>query len=180
MLIKVHPKNPQVKIIRHATEILKSGGVIVYPTDTAYALGGIFDNKKVTKKILELKKRKDEKFTLIASSLNQVEKFFNLNKLQLQLAKKHWPGPLSIVVSNKFAVRVPKCKIAQQLAKGAGNPLIATSANLTGEQTPYNVSKVVQADLILDTGKLKKNKPSTIVRVNNNKIKVLRQGGVLV
>lgn len=170
--------------ISQAVEILKHGGVIVYPTDTAYALGGFFNSPKVIKRILKIKKRTDNKFTLIASSLSQVEKFFKLNRTQKQLAKKCWPGPLSIVVSSRFAVRVPDHKIAQNLAKAAGKPLIATSANLSGEQTLYSSDEIIkqfknkknQPNLILATGRLRKVKTSTIVQVRTNKIKILRQG----
>ncbi len=120
------------KNINKAIAFLKRGGVIVYPTDTAYGLGGFFNSRKVAAKILKIKKRKDEKFTLIAADLKQVNKYFKLNKLQLKLAKKYWPGPLSLVVSKKYAVRVPDNIIARKLARRAGRPLIATSANISG------------------------------------------------
>jgi len=172
--------------IQQAVAILKRGGVIVYPTDTAYALGGIFNSRKVITKILKIKKRKDQKFTVIASSLSQVERFFALNPTQKKLAKKFWPGPLSIVVSARFAVRVPDNKIAQSLARGVGKPLIATSANLTGRQTLYDSQKIInqfsrkgfQPDLILDFGQLKKIKTSTVVKVQDRKIEILRSGAI--
>jgi len=174
--------------IQQAIAILRRGGVIVYPTDTAYALGGIFNSKKVIAKILKIKKRKDQKFTIIASSLGQVEKFFKLNSAQKKLAEKFWPGPLSIVVSSRFAVRVPKNKIAQGLARGVAKPLIATSANLTGSQTLYDSQKIIsqlslqgsQPDLILDFGQLKKIETSTVVKVNGKKIEILRPGAAKV
>lgn len=185
---------PNKSGIKEAAAVLKRGGVIVYPTDTAYGLGGIYNLKKVTSKILKIKKRKDEKFTIISSSLSQVEKFFKLNSLQKKLAKKYWPGPLSIVVSSKFAARVPKNKIALALARQVGKPLIATSANLTGKQTIYDSKKIIkkfaskknfrlysarqEPDLIIDSGRLKKIKTSTIVKVSNREIKVLRKGSV--
>jgi tRNA threonylcarbamoyl adenosine modification protein (Sua5/YciO/YrdC/YwlC family) len=182
--------------VHQAVATLKQGGVIVYPTDTAYALGGIFNSTKVTKKILKIKKRKDKKFTLIASSLTQVEKFFKLNSLQKKIAQKYWPGPLSIVGSSRFAIRVPKNKIAQALARQVGKPLIATSANLTGNQTLYESKKIIkqfsarggsaaggknkknQPDLIIDAGRLRKRRTSTVVLVEKGKIKVLRKGPV--
>ncbi|MFA6322605.1 MAG: L-threonylcarbamoyladenylate synthase [Candidatus Buchananbacteria bacterium] len=169
-----------------AIKTLKKHGVIVYPTDTAYALGGIFNSRKVIKKILGIKNRQDQKFTLIASSQNQVEKFFKLNRLEKKIVKKYWPGPLSLVVSEKFAVRVPKNKIAQTLARRVGQPLIATSANLTGQPTPYNDQVVIkefknkknQPDLILSAGRLKNIKTSTIIKVSEDKVKILRLGAI--
>ena len=172
--------------IKQAVQILKRDGVVVYPTDTAYGLGGIYDSKKVTSRILKIKKREDQKFTIIASGLNQVEKFFKLNSTQKKLAKKYWPGPLSIVVSAHFAVRVPKNEITKTLARQVGKPLIATSANLTGNQTPYNSKQIIkefinkknQPDLIIDAGQLKRIKTSAIIKVTGRKIEVLRKGGI--
>ena len=172
--------------IQQAVEILKSGGVIVYPTDTAYALGGKFNSKKVINKVLQIKERRDEKFTIIASSLNQVRRFFKLNFVAKKLAKKYWPGPLSIVVSNCYAVRVPKNKISQSLSQKAGFPLIATSANISGAKTPYQVQEILrqfvnkknQPDLILDSGRLPRVNPSTLIKAENGKIKILRRGPI--
>lgn len=172
--------------VQQAVAVLKRQGVIVYPTDTAYGLGGIYNSKKVVNKILKIKKRQDKKFTLVASSLAQVEKNFKLNLTQKKLAQKFWPGPLSIVVSKNFAVRVPSKKVTRDLAHQIGKPLIATSTNLSGGQTLYDVKKIIeqfknkknQPDLIIDAGKLPKKKVSTVVKVLKNKVNVIRQGAV--
>ena len=170
--------------IQKAVQVLKQGGVIVYPTDTAYGLGGIYNLKKVIDKVLKIKNRQDKKFTLVAFSLSQVENNFNFSKPQKKLAKKFWPGPLSIVVSSNFSVRVPDKKLARDLAKIIGKPLIATSANVTGKKTLYDSKKIIkqfknkkfQPDLIIDAGPLKTKKTSTIVEVTRNQIKILRPG----
>ncbi|MBU1164265.1 threonylcarbamoyl-AMP synthase [Patescibacteria group bacterium] len=172
--------------IKEAVTILKNKGVIVYPTDTAYGLGGVFDSKKVINQILKIKNRKDKKFTIIASSQHQVEKFFKLNSIEKKLAKKYWPGSLSIVVSKNFAVRVPKNIVAQTLARRVGKPLIATSANVTGQKPAYDVkvvkkqflNKKNQPELILESGRLKKIKPSTVVKVKDSNVIIVRKGSV--
>ena len=172
--------------LKQAAKILKQGGVIVYPTDTAYALGGVFNSKKAKAKILLIKERNDEKFTLIASGLEQAEKNFKFNALQKKLAKKFWPGPLSIVVSHQFAVRVPKNKIARDLAALAFKPLIATSANISGTKTLYSSTEIIkqfknkknQPDLILASGNLKKRKTSTIVKVISGRLEIIRPGNI--
>lgn len=172
--------------IKQAVAILKRDGVVVYPTDTAYAIGGVFDSKKIQKRILKIKGRKDDKFTLVASSLCQVQKFFKLNALTKELAKKFWPGPLSLVVSSRFAVRVPGNKIAQALAKGAGRPLIATSANLSGQKALYSSQEIIkqfdnqksQPDLVVEAGRLKKIRISTIVSADQGKVKIFRAGSI--
>jgi len=181
LIIKASPAG-----IRAAVAVLKNGGVIVYPTDTAYGLGGLFDEKKVVKKILAIKKRKDKKFVLIAASLKQVKTFFNFTFEQEKLAKQFWPGPLSIVVNNFFSVRVPKSLVARQLAQLAGRPLIASSANISGQKSAYDIKLVkayfnnqkIQPDLALDAGRLKKIETSTVVKVSKNKVKILRIGAV--
>lgn len=168
--------------IKEAINALKRGQVIVYPTDTAYALGGIFNSQAVVKKILKIKKRTNSKFTLVASSMSQVENFFKPGRLLKKTAKQFWPGPYSIVVSPIYAVRVPGNKIARRLSRAVGRPLIATSANISSQPALYSAQEVFeefkrqknQPDLIIDAGKLPNKKPSTIVMVRNGKIVTLR------
>lgn len=177
---------PNKQGLSEVVRILKSGGVVVFPTDTAYGLGGIFNLPKVTRRVLQIKGRSDRKFTLVASSLAQVQKFFKLQPEELRLAKKFWPGPLSLAVNARFSVRVPKKALTRKLAQAAGKPLIATSANLTGKANLYSAAAVVkefagrkyQPDLIIDGGRLPKVKPSTLIRVRGGKVEVLRQGPV--
>ncbi len=185
-IIRVH-KKISLKVLQEIGILLRNGGVIVYPTDTAYAMGGIFDNAKVIKKILQMKKRKDAKFTLIASDIRQVEKLFSLNTFEKKLAKKYWPGPLSLVISKKYAVRVPKNACARSLARIAQCPLIASSANISGKDSPFSIREFLQQhknnpnkpEYILDYGKLIRKKPSTIVKVNTiGTIKIIRKGEI--
>ncbi|MDP3971096.1 MAG: L-threonylcarbamoyladenylate synthase [bacterium] len=165
-----------------AKNIIKSGGIVVYPTDTAYAIGCIYDNKSALKKIMQLKGRTDAKFTIIASSLYQVEKYFKLNKCQRKLAQKYWPGPLSIVVSAHYAVRVPQQVEARSLARAAGKPIIATSFNKTGSSAIYNLSKV-DVNMLKDVpsvnvGSLKKIQPSTVIECKEEKVIIHRAGSI--
>jgi len=172
--------------ISEAIKILKGGGVVVYPTDTAYGLGGIFNKKKVVSRVLKIKNRTNKKFTVICSDLLQAKKFFKLKPSEMILAKRYWPGPLSIAVSFQFAIRVPKNKVARELAQKVGQPLIATSANLSGKKDQYLAlavfkefkNKKHQPDLIVNAGRLKTVKPSTLVKIVKNKVVVLRQGPV--
>ena len=165
---------------------LRRGGIGIYPTDTAYGIGGRFRSQSVRVRISEFKKRDDQKFTLIASSLGQVEKFFKLSATAKKLARKHWPGPLSIVVSPRFAVRVPAAATARRLAHLAGQPLIATSVNLSGQPPAYTSSEVERVlkksrrtpDFFLDVGQLRRQEVSTVVRVTGKKVEVIRPGAV--
>ena len=172
--------------IARAVAVLRRGGVIAYPTDTAYGLGGVFNSAAVVKKILRIKNRRDRKFTIVAASRQQVKRFFKLGPLEKKLARWYWPGPLSIVVSKRFAVRVSAHRVTRELCRRVGKPLIATSANLTGHAVNYSVGIIAKQlkhkrskpDLILDAGKLVKQKTSTVVKVTAGKIEVVRQGAV--
>ena len=181
IVLKSTPKN-----IIQAAQVLRAGGIIVYPTDTAYALGGVFNSSAVVKKILKIKKRQDDKFTIVAASPAQVQKFFKLNSAQKKLARQFWPGPLSIVVSTKLSVRVPANTLTRRLCRLVGRPLIATSANVAGGNTPYGSRQIIndfkneisQPDLLLDGGHLARKKTSTIVKAEKNNLIIIRQGSV--
>lgn len=175
------------KGIDQAVRLLRAGGVVVYPTDTAYGLGGVFNNQSVIRRVLRIKKRQNRKFTVVCADTAQAVRFFKLSPAAKSLAKRYWPGPLSIVVSPSLSVRVPANKIARDLARLAGRPLIATSANLSGRAAPYSATATAkefknqknQPDLIINAGKLKKTPPSTIVKVKGGKAEVLRQGKII-
>lgn len=173
-----------VSSIPEAVTALKRGGVIVFPTDTAYGLGGDFQNQKVINRILAIKGRTDTKFTLIATSLEQVQEYFTLEPQALALAEQHWPGPLSIVVSDQFSVRVPDNDIARDIAQEFGKPLIATSANRTGGGEIYTIAEAQESlgtdavDVWIDGGELTEKLPSTIIQVNTDGVQVIRQGPI--
>jgi L-threonylcarbamoyladenylate synthase len=172
--------------IRAAVKVLRRGGVVAFPTDTAYGLGGVFDSLAVIRRVLRIKNRRDRKFTVVAADLAQVQKFFKLKPAELKLARQYWPGPLSLVVSPRLSVRVPGNKLTRDLAKLAGKPLIATSANRHGRPEIYSAAGVRrefagqpdQPELILDGGRLKQVKPSTVVKVVRGRIVVLRAGTI--
>lgn len=152
--------------IKKAAAIIKEGGVVIFPTDTAYALGGSYDDPEVEEKILKIKGRSQRRFTLAASGREQVEKFFALEECQKKIAEKFWPGPVSIVLDEKYAVRVPDADVARELARLAGRPLIATSANLSGRPARYDLEGLDELggyDYAIDAGALPINPASAIV-----------------
>jgi len=192
------------KVIKQAYLILKKGEVIVYPTETSYGLGGDATQKKAVKKIFKIKKRVLNKpVTFLVSSFKMAKCYFKFDKISWRLAKKYWPGPLTLVLGknqkkkkkvyadplgeNKtFGVRISSQPVARRLVKVLRRPLVTTSANISGDQPAYSVSDVIkqfknkkyQPDLILDFGKLKKIKTSTVIKIENNSIKVLRPGPI--
>jgi L-threonylcarbamoyladenylate synthase len=185
--------------MKEVIKLLKQGKTIVYPTDTAYGLGGDFLNKKTRDKIYKIKKRDAKKeLSVVANSLSMLKKYCYVNKTEEKIIKKYWPGPLSVILQVKpkfqkilgstLMTRVPANKIARDLSKGLNKPLISTSANISGKTSCYNVKNVLKQfkesnfkpDIVIDEGELEKVPVSTIVKVDDGKIEVLRQGGVKV
>jgi len=204
---KINPKNFKPSELDPAVKILKSGGVIVYPTETAYALGGDFGSKKATDKIYKIKHRRAN-FLLpaIVANISMAKKIVIFTKKALSLADRFWPGPATLVLEvkpkmyactqkpgNEFlkpyrtlALRVTSNKIAQTISKKFGCALVSTSANTHGKDPCYTVKDVVEQlgdnnikpDLILDAGPLPKVKPSTIIKIIGEKVEILRPGPV--
>jgi L-threonylcarbamoyladenylate synthase len=174
--------------INQAIKILKSGGIVVYPTDTAYGLAVDATNLQAVKKLYQLKGRDFHKPThVIIPDTPWLIKIVKLNKNALQLMNKFWPGPLTIILplttkgksweklssGNKtLGVRYPNNPVAIELVSAFKKPITGTSANLSGQPNCYSVAEVkrqfAQKSIYfniyyLDGGKLKKTKPSTVV-----------------
>lgn len=185
---------------RELVSHLKSGGLIVYPTETAYALGASALKAKAVGKIFSLKKRSYSKtLPIIAADFKMAGKIAVFSKLSRQLALKHWPGPLTLILplrsgiklprglvkNGKIALRVSSNAVAINLSRTAGYPIVSTSANISGRAECYSPLAVKKqfkkfpSDLIIvDAGKLPKKKPSTIVDASGDILKVIRRGSI--
>lgn len=177
--------NAQIQeAVRQAAEAIRNGHVVIYPTDTAYGLGADPRNPEAVQRVLDAKGRTDTKFTLIANSLEQVEEYHPLSETAWKIARRSWPGPLSIAINDQYAIRVPNNEIAQALAAAVGYPIIATSANRSGNGEVYTAQEAEEAfgkdeiAFIIDGGALEPVQPSTIIRVYNNDIDIIRQGPI--
>ncbi len=201
-LIKINSYQPTTNILKQAVQALQQGRVLVIPTETAYGLAADATNPAAVKKIYHIKGRSFKKFLpLIVSSQSQLRQWFKLNKLEKQLVKKY-PGVTFVLTprlttanqpslyllpqQTTCAVRISLSHIAKNLAKKLSRPITATSANLSGQKNCYTVNQIIkqfkhkryQPDLILDAGRLAKRKPSTIVQVEGDQVKILRQGEI--
>jgi len=172
---------------------LRIGKVIAYPTDTLYGLGCDATNARAVAKIFQIKGRARTKaLPLLVLSLAMAQKYFIVTPLAKQLAKKHWPGPLTIILNynndgrRDAGVRISSHKIATALVRKLGAPLVSTSANLAGKPAAlsapevfnYFKNKKYQPDIIVDGGTLKASKGSTVVDVRDGKVKIVRQGDI--
>lgn len=174
--------------------------VFVYPTETAYGLGVCALNEDLLDRIYKIKKRpKSKVFPLIAASLYQVQKYFYLSQEERNLADKYWPGPLTILlkpkrdfpksllgIDGRIGVRVSSNELARNLAKKCAEPIVATSANISGNANIYKIEKLIEEfknfkykpDLIVDGGDLAGDLSSTVVYVDDGTYNVLRQGDI--
>ncbi|PIP67557.1 MAG: threonylcarbamoyl-AMP synthase [Candidatus Omnitrophica bacterium CG_4_9_14_0_2_um_filter_42_8] len=188
-VIKLNPDFPEERLIKEAAVILKNGGLVVFPTETVYGIAANALNKDTLKRLYEIKKRpQDKPFSVhIADfgSLRQLE--ISLSKDAERIARRFWPGPLTLVALNnkkeKIGLRMPDNIIAFLLIKKAGVPVVAPSANLSGSKPPVSIEEVLSGmdghvDMILDGGRARIGIESTVMDVTEKPFKILRQGAI--
>ena len=177
-----------------AVAVLLGGGVVILPTESSYGIAVDATNSAAVAKVYSLKKRTSSKsMPVIVASVAMAKKFFNLNKTALRFCK-YYPAPLTLVVKQKprkladnistngtVAFRVPKNKFCREVSQKLGRPITSTSANISGKEAVFSAVEVKRlfsekVDLIIDAGRLKKRKPSTIVDCVAVKQTVLRLG----
>jgi tRNA threonylcarbamoyl adenosine modification protein (Sua5/YciO/YrdC/YwlC family) len=193
---EIHPENPQIRLINQAVDILQQGGVIVYPTDSAYAIACHLDDKQALDKIKRIR-RLDEKhdFTLACKDLNQVSQFTKIGNDAFRLLKNLTPGPFTFIFDatkevprrlqhakkRTIGIRVPDNKIAQMLIEQLGEPLLTATMIMPGEQEgmsdPYEIRERLEQelDLVIDAGVIE-SQPTTIIACDNNRMEIVRQG----
>ncbi len=193
-IIEIDPKNPDKKIIEKAAEIIRNGGTVVYPTDTLYGLACNALDRKAIVKVFEIKGRENKPISIAVGSLTEAKKYAKFNPLALKIAKKFLPGPLTLILPSrlnlprelnpndeKIRIRLPDNDITLELIKRCKVPLTSTSANLSGGKDSVTAKEAIRqigdkVDLVLDAGKCKYSKPSTVVDLTSDKIEVVREG----
>lgn len=170
---RVHPDNPQPRLIRQAADIARAGGVIVYPTDTAYAIGCHLADKAALDRIIRIRQLDDKHlFTLLCRDLSDIATYAKVGNSQFRLLKAHTPGAYTFVLPGSaevprrlmhekrktIGIRVPDHPICQALLAELGEPLITTTLLLPGEEfartDPEEIRDALQrqVDLVLDGG----------------------------
>lgn len=182
-----------------AIKILKDGGVVIFPTDTAYGIGCRADDARAVKNLFRIRRRPENKATpVLVSGIEMAEQFVDeIPKDVRKLMEEHWPGGLTIVLpshnkeiasmvkggTDTLGVRMPDHKVPLTLVSALGVPLLAPSANFAGEQTPFALEDI-DPELIklvdyLIPGKTKgKQVASTVLDCTAKPWKILRQGSV--
>jgi tRNA threonylcarbamoyl adenosine modification protein (Sua5/YciO/YrdC/YwlC family) len=198
MLIKIYPENPNPKAIDQIVEVLKKGGVIIYPTDTVYGMGCDITNQKAIERICKLRGIKPEKanFSFICSDLRHISDYIKpIDTTVFRVLKKALPGPFTFIFnannnvpkllsSNKktVGIRVPDNAIAREIVLRLGNPILSTSIHDDDEVIEYSTDPDLihekyedKVDLIVDGG-YGDNEPSTVVDCTSGDFEIIRQG----
>ena len=194
MLLTVHPEHPQPRYIAQIVQYLLDGGVIAYPTDTTYGIGCSIFNKKGIERIYKIKQRDRKKpFSFICPNLSEVSRYAKVSNTAFKILKRYLPGPYTFVMQatrdvpdllltrqQTVGIRIPDNRICLAMVQLLGNPIITTSANLSGEE-PVGDPGLIDAnfgdqlDLIVDGGILRTD-VSSVVSLVSNPPEILRLG----
>lgn len=194
MFIRINPDNPQPRLITQVVDCLRRGGVIVYPTDTTYGLGCDIYNRKGIKKIYQIKQRDARKpFSFICNDLAEVSNYAQVSNFAFKIMKRHLPGKYTFVLDatrivpdavttkqKTVGIRIPDNAIVHDIVRELGHPLVTTSANLSGEETPQDPEEIYRelgkmVDMVVDGGILMAE-GSSVISLLDDHAEILRQG----
>lgn len=185
-------------IPRRAVETLSGGGVIVFPTDTVYGVGCLIDNDDAVRRVYALKNRPAaESLPVLLADVAQLDQYASdVPAVARRLAGRFWPGALTLVVRRSERVpslvaggggtvglRVPNHPVPRALVQKAGTPIVGTSANTHGMQSPVTAQQAIfelgdRVDMVLDGGRVPGGRESTVVDVTTDAPRVLREGAI--
>jgi tRNA threonylcarbamoyl adenosine modification protein (Sua5/YciO/YrdC/YwlC family) len=198
MLIKIYPENPNPKFIEQAVEVLRNGGIIIYPTDTIYGLGCDITNQKAIERICRLRGIKPEKaqFSFICSDLSHISDYIKpIDTNVFRVLKKALPGPYTFILNannnvpkllsskkKTVGIRVPDNNIAREIVRLLGNPILSTSIRDDDDVLEYSTDpELIQekyhdtVDLVIDAG-YGGNIASTVIDCTSGELEVIREG----
>ena len=202
MLLRIHPDNPSERQIRIVADCLKDGGVIIFPTDTIYAIGCDIYKQKAVDRVAQIKGVRKEKanFSFICQDLSHLSEFSRpIDNAIYKLMRKNLPGPFTFILSasnnvpkifqskkKSIGIRVPDNNIARGIVLALGNPIMSTSVHDDDEIIEYTTDPELiyeryqnQVDILVDGG-YGDNKASTIVDCSGIEPEILREGkGIL-
>jgi tRNA threonylcarbamoyl adenosine modification protein (Sua5/YciO/YrdC/YwlC family) len=193
---QVHPDNPQARLVRQAVDIIRAGGVIVYPTDSAYALGCQIGDKAALDRIRRIRRLDaDHNFTLVCRDLSELATYARVDNTQYRLLRNNTPGPYTFILKatsevprrlmhakrKTVGLRVPENNIAQALLADLGEPLMSVTLILPGDELPlidpYEIRDTLEhdVDLVIDGGYCGME-PTSVIDLADDLPLVLRVG----
>ena len=195
-MLQIHPETPQSRLISQAVEVIERGGVVVYPTDSGYALGCQLDEKQAVERIRRIRQLDDKhNFTLVCRDLSAIATYAKVDNIAYRAIKNHTPGPYTFVLHatnevprrlkqpkrKTIGIRVPDNCIAQSLLAAMAEPIMSVTLILPGDDLPlldpYEIRDLLatQVDLIIDGGYCGMEATSVIDLSNDEPI-ILREG----
>ncbi len=188
-VIKLSPVYPEPEGIEEAVSILKSGGLIAFPTETVYGLGCSLLDKGAIERIYRVKKRKKDKPLIVfIAGIRDLENLVSkVPEIGEKLIRRFWPGPLTLIFKakdgNKIALRMPSNRISQEIVSRADAPLATSSANISGNPSPRTAEEVLKdldglIDILIDGGHSQIGIESTVLDLTTSPPAVLREGAV--
>lgn len=191
---ELHPQNPQIRFINKAVEVLRNGGIIIFPTDTFYGLGCDLFNREGLEQILSLKNETDTKlFSFICSDLKDISKYAKVSDYAYRTMKHLLPGPYTFILPaaklipkklwskrKTVGIRVPDHSVTMQIVKELGNPIASTSATTRfGEPLidPFEIKNIFNSrvDLMLASNAMS-FEPSSIIDLSSDEPEIIREG----
>ncbi len=193
---QIHPDNPQPRLIRQAVDILQNGGVIVYPTDSSYAIGCHIGDKAALDRIRQIRRLDDKhNFTLVCRDLSEISNYTKLDNQQYRLIKGLTPGPYTFILKatkqvpkrlmhpkrKTIGIRIPDNRIALALLEDLNEPILSSTLILPGDDMPmmdpYEMKHSLehQVDLIIDGGYCGYD-PTTVIVMEDDEPWVARHG----
>lgn len=195
-LLQIHPENPQARLISDAVEIIRRGGLVIYPTDSSYAIGCHLGDKRAMERIRRLRKLDDKhNFTLVCRDLSEIASYAKVDNNHYRIMKGLTPGPYTFIhMATKqvpkrlqhpkrktIGFRIPDNPIAQALLEALGEPLMSSTLILPGEEIPmtdpYEMRDILghDVDLIIDGGYCGME-ATTVVGMEGESAVIYRQG----
>jgi len=192
----IHPDNPQARLVRQAVDIIRQGGVVVYPTDSAYALGCHIGDKGALDRIRKIRQLdKHHNFTLVCRDLSELATYAKVNNQLYRSLKAHTPGTYTFILEataevprrvmhpkrKTIGLRVPDNKIALAMLDDLNEPIMSTTLQMPNDEypltDPYDIRDYLEhhVDLIVDGGYCGME-PTTVVDMSGDEITILREG----
>jgi tRNA threonylcarbamoyl adenosine modification protein (Sua5/YciO/YrdC/YwlC family) len=195
-LFHIHPRDPQVRLLRQAAEIIRNGGVVVYPTDSCYALGCHIGDKEAMERIRRIREAdRRHQFTLVCRDLSEISRYARVDNSQYRLLRKYTPGPYTFILQatretpkrlqnprrRTIGIRVPDHRVTQMLLAELDEPIMSSTLLLPGDELPMSDAAEIRArlehvvDAVLEAGTCG-IEPSTVVDLASSVPVLVRRG----